>query len=89
MKENNKCSFIIKDKSGYVLEECEGETIFVNGMLFVKRLLVKKASNYSGLYNGDIGMKLTFALYKDGEGNLGIVDATYLRMHVKSLDNRR
>lgn len=89
LKENNKCSFIIKDKSGCVLEECEGETIFVNGMLFVKRLLVKKASNYSGLYNGDIGMKLTFALYKDGEGNLGIVDATYLRMHVKSLDNRR
>ena len=90
LKENNKCSFLIKDKSGNVLEECEGETIFVDGMLFVKRLLIKKASNYSGLYNdGDIGMKLMFALYKNGVGNLEIVDATYLRMNVNILENKR
>ena len=89
LKENNKCDFVIKDKNGKVLEECEGETIFVDGMLFVKRLLIKKASNYSGLYEGDLGMKLTFALYKNGSGNLEISDATYLRMSVDKIKNTR
>lgn len=89
LKENNKCNFVIKDKSGNVLEECEGETIFADGVLFVKRLLIKKASNYSGLYSGDLGMKLTFALYKNGSGNLEIVDTSYLRMSVNTLGNKR
>ena len=87
--ENNKCELIIRDKTGNILEKGEGETLFVNGVLFVKRICLDRASNYAKLYDDSIGMKLMLCLYKNNDGNLIIRDATSFKIGEKNLQLKK
>lgn len=76
-----------------VLCEGEGEVVFENGVLFVKRIELKQASNYSKKYSDDLGLKLMLCLYKDDRGNIFVKDGIYsvigARMNILKKDVSR
>ena len=76
LRENNKCEFYIEDQKGNVLEKAEGETVFVDGILFVKKIVLKDAGNYMWIDEDEleVGAKLTFNIYIDGSGMLVVND---------------
>lgn len=84
--ENNRCKLKIMDKNKGFICEGEGEVIFANGVLFVKRIDIKHASDYSAKYSEDLGLKLMLCLYQDARGNIFVKDGTYQVMGIKIAD---
>ena len=85
LKENNVCELVIKDKFNNVIEKAKGDTLFVDGVLFVKKINIEKASNYSKLYEDDLSVKLMFCIYKKENGKIVLRDATSLVMNVNNI----
>ena len=75
-KENNKCDFYIEDKKGNLLEKTEGDTVFVDGIIFLKKIVLNDAGNYMWMDENshDVGAKLIFNIYIDGSGQLIVND---------------
>ena len=77
---NNQCQLTIKNEKGDVLEKTCGEVEEVNGVMFIKDLYIKKASNYSKNYGEDIGIKLMLSVYKDNSNQIIIRDNLFNSM---------
>ena len=77
-KNNNRdCVFTITDKNGKFLEKCKGKVVEVNGIVFIRGLSFKDASNYNGAYDSDLSLKLLLTLSKDKEGYIIVRDPLY------------
>lgn len=83
---NNKCELTIENENGELLEKCEGQTLFVDGVLFVRNLYVKEASNYSKIYMNGVSMKLMLSIYIDNNSNLIVRNSEFDVTNVKTIE---
>ena len=87
LNDDNTCELTIKDKAGNILEQASGETMFVDGMLFIRRLEISNASNYTKAYDSDLSLRLMLFVYKTPQsGQIMIRDASFLQMNIKDLE---
>ena len=78
---NNECEFIIKDKRGNLLERCKGNTVFANGVLYIRNLYINEATNFSKVYEKGVGIKLFLCVHLNLEGELVLRDASSILMN--------
>lgn len=77
-KDNYKCDFVMKDYSGNVKESCEGKVVFIDGVMFVKDIVVKEAKSCAFELSEYDNLKLILRIYIDEYGGLVIDDGVTL-----------
>ena len=81
------CNLVIKNTRGEILEYACGESLEINGVIFIKNLRILKASNYSRQYEEDIGIKLMLSVYKNKDGELVVRDTMFNSVKTKTYLN--
>lgn len=73
--DDNTCELNIMDEKGNVLQCCKGDTMFQDGIMFLRNIVIDDASQYRPTYDFCPGrkLKLMFSIYIDKNNNL-VVD---------------
>lgn len=77
LNKDHTCTLSIYDKAGNLIEQCNGNLIFIDGILFATNINIKKASNYDNRYSDELSLKLTLSFYIDKQGTLTLNDGDY------------
>jgi len=92
--DDKTCELNIMDKSGNVLQSCKGDTIFQDGVMFLRNIVIDDASKYRPTYDFCPGrkLKLMFSIYIDKNNNL-VVDnglgKEYLSTRILNTDEQK
>lgn len=94
LNDDNTCELNIMNEKGNLLQRCEGNIIFEDGIMFLRNIVIDDASNYRPFYNIFPGrkLKLTFSIYIDKNNNLVIDDClskNYLSTDILLSANRQ